>query len=84
MSTTPFTPRRPARELTSSRGTRKHTGTDSNKSLQYFKQLLDLSTMCQNALRQLRIDNKENDKWFTELQQDEWMFKYDFPVKVKC
>jgi hypothetical protein len=57
--------------------------TEGQAQLQYFTQLLDIDTICLNALRTLRAEDKENTKWMTTLQEDEWMFKCTVPVTVK-
>lgn len=52
-------------------------------SLQYFIQVLDIDTVCQNALRNLRMDNENSDKWIQKLQQDDWMYKFNPPITMK-
>lgn len=76
-----FTPRRSLRRR-SSRQAQRPTE-EGQMSLQYFIQVLDIDTVCQNALRNLRMDNDNNDKWVQALQQDDWMYKFDPPITVK-
>jgi hypothetical protein len=57
--------------------------TEGQAQLQYFTQLLDIDTICLNALRNLRAEDKENTKWMAALQEDEWMFKCAVPITVK-
>lgn len=52
-------------------------------SISYFTQILDIETVCSNALRKLRND-ESFEKQFTEnLQANEWMYKFDMPLQVK-
>ncbi|KAK8847996.1 hypothetical protein M9Y10_019048 [Tritrichomonas musculus] len=56
---------------------------DGQLSLQYFSQLLDIDTICSNALRSLRSDDKLNDQWTKDLLAEEWKFKFDVPISTK-
>lgn len=56
---------------------------DGQLSLQCFSQLLDIDTVCFNALRTLRNDNKQNDQWTNNLLSEEWKFKFDVPISTK-
>ena len=76
-----FTPRRSLRRR-SARQAQRPTE-DGQMSLQYFIQVLDIDTVCQNALRNLRMDNENSDKWIQRLQQDGWMYKFNPPIAMK-
>jgi hypothetical protein len=79
---TPFVPRK-GMKLRPVRSSLTRLPSEGQVSLQYFSQILDIDTVCVNALRTLRVENKEDSKWLAGLQEDEWMFKCSTPVSVK-
>lgn len=76
-----FTPRRSLRRRSARQV--QQPSEDGQMSLQYFIQVLDIDTVCQNALRSLRMENENNDRWIQALQQDDWMYKFEPPISVK-
>jgi hypothetical protein len=60
-----------------------HPIPEGQVSLQYFSQILDIDTVCSNALRTLRASAQENHEWIAKIQEDEWMFKCSVPVSIK-
>lgn len=58
----------------------QQASTSGKKEIVYYKQLLDVWTICSNALRELRESNT-NDRWTKETVDDDWMYKFDVPVK---
>jgi hypothetical protein len=79
--TAPFAPRKPTKSKPA-RTTVRNSG-DNPATLQYFTQILDIDTVCSNALRNLRADDQQHNKWLADVQKDEWMFKYNVPIRVK-
>lgn len=56
---------------------------NSQTGIQYFRQVLDIETVCANALRSIRQENNSNEKWLDEIMKDEWMYSFDVPIKIK-
>jgi hypothetical protein len=79
---TPFVPRK-GMKIRPVRSSLTRIPSDGQASLQYFSQILDTETVCVNALRALRAENKEDSKWIASLREDEWMFKCTTPVSIK-
>ena len=80
-----FAPRKALRAR-AARSTAHNTFSKANEhqlNLQYFTQLLDIDTICNNALRSLRMDEEPKQNFIDNLQTDEWKYKFDFPVTVR-
>lgn len=56
---------------------------DGQYNLQYFSQVLDIETICSNALRNLKNDEKINENWTNDLLAEEWKYKFDIPIITK-
>ncbi|KAH0789086.1 hypothetical protein GPJ56_006991 [Histomonas meleagridis] len=84
-SSTPFAPRKTLKSRSSRYPARSaiFKANEGQLNLQYFSQLLDVDTICSNALRTLRMDEEPNQKFVESLQNDEWKYKYDFPIITK-
>ena len=56
---------------------------DGAFALPYFVQMLDIETICANALRRARSESQKQDRWFEGIELDEWMYQFDVPITVK-
>lgn len=83
IGTAPFAPRKRRTVRGSTNRVSIGKPKDGQLSLQYFSQLLDIDTVCLNALRSLRNDDKRNDQWTNDLLAEEWKFKFDVPISTK-
>lgn len=50
--------------------------------ISFYRQILDIETVCANALRSLRQSTTSDEKWLESIAQDDWMYKFDVPVKT--
>ena len=84
IETTPLAQKKFLRSrITHRTSTSRPKDNEGQLSIQYFSQLLDIETVCYNALRSLRNDDSFNNQFVEDLQSNEWMYKFDVPISIK-
>ncbi|EAY14321.1 hypothetical protein TVAG_026420 [Trichomonas vaginalis G3] len=64
--------------------TRNSQTTNQDKyTIQYFQQLIDIETVCENALRSLRLEVEENNDILQKVQEEQWKNQFDIPIFTK-
>ena len=49
-------------------------------NLNYFQQLIDVETVCENALRALKMEMAENKELPDIIQEEEWKSQFNVPI----
>ena len=49
-------------------------------NLNYYQQLIDVETVCENALRALKLEVAENKDLPEIIQEEEWKSQFDVPI----
>ena len=52
-------------------------------TLSYFKQLLDIETVCEISFRNLKNSIDENNNLINEIKKDDWKYNFNIPINIK-
>ena len=52
-------------------------------NLNYFQQIVDSDTFCENAFRALKIEFLENPELTEEIEEEKWKTQFDVPIVTK-
>ena len=52
-------------------------------NLNYFQQLIDVETVCENALRALKMEVDESKELTELIEEEEWKSQFDVPIVTK-
>ena len=52
-------------------------------NLNYFQQLIDVETVCENALRSLKMEVDENKELSDLIAEEEWKSQFEVPIVTK-
>ena len=75
----------PKRRVTVAKAARTSVRSSSQDklNLNYFQQLIDVETVCENALRTLKAEIEENKELPEVIQEEEWKSQFDVPIVTK-
>lgn len=59
------------------------TANQEKYTIQYFQQLIDIETVCENALRSLRLEVEEHNDILEKIHEEEWKNQFDIPIFTK-
>lgn len=62
---------------------RQNDALEGRKTLSYFLQVLDVDTVCNNALRKLKEDIANDTSISEQLSQDDWRYSFSVPINTK-
>ena len=57
--------------------------TQDRYNINYFQQLIDVETVCENALRALKMEVDESKELTELIEEEEWKSQFDVPIVTK-
>ena len=73
-------PKRRVAGVKAARTAMRNSAQDNKLTLNYFQQLIDVETVCDNAYRALRIEVAENKDLPEIISEEEWKSQFNVPI----
>ena len=73
-------PKRRVAGIKAARTAMRQSSQDNKLTLNYFQQLIDVETVCENALRSLKIEVAENKDLPECITEEEWKSQFNVPI----